>query len=304
MKYRVLGKTGLRVSVIGLGTHQFSGEWAKAFQPAEVASLLSRARDLGINFLDTAECYGHHTVEGLLGQAMARNRADWLLATKFGHEQVPGAEKREAWSVAEVQRQLEDSLRALGTDYIDLYQFHSGGNAVFQNDKLWSMLNRQVEAGKVRFLGVSLAASLLQKGDMVQVRQAGEYNASVIQVLYNRLHTEAEREVLPFCEEQKLGVLARVPLAKGFLGGAYKPGAVFDKADTRSTFGEAFNEEQLRRVQEIREREVPAGQNMAQWALCWCLKPSAVSAVVVGCKSQEQLELNAAAADLAAEAGA
>ena len=83
MKYRTLGKTGLEVSVIGLGTHQFSGEWAKDFREEEVEALLGRGRQLGINFIDTAECYGDHTVESLLGRALAKCRGDWIVATKF-----------------------------------------------------------------------------------------------------------------------------------------------------------------------------------------------------------------------------
>jgi aryl-alcohol dehydrogenase-like predicted oxidoreductase len=298
MKYRPLGKTGLEVSVIGLGTHQFTGEWAKEFRESEVEALLEEARRLGINFLDTAECYGDHAVEELLGRAISRNRGDWIVATKFGHWHPSPAQKAEAWSAGEVLLQLDASLKALKTDRIDLYQFHSGSNEVFHNEELWAMLNRQVSAGKVRFLGVSLAAGLLQKGDLEQVHAAAEVNAGVIQVLYNRLHREAEEQVLPFCRERRIGVLARVPLAKGFLGGAYRPDAVFPENDTRAAYGREFNRAQLKMVEQIRRQEVPPGQNMAQWALAWCLKHPAVSSVVVGCKSLEQVQSNAAAAEL------
>lgn len=299
MKYRPLGKTGLQVSVIGLGTHQFAGEWGKTFSQLEVTALLQRALALGVNFIDTAECYGDHAVEGMLADALRLDRARWVLATKFGHRRSPGATQlQDAWSAGEVQKQLEDSLTALRTDYIDLYQFHSGSNAAFQNQELWSMLHKQVAAGKIRFLGVSLAASLLHQGDLAQLRGAEAVNAPVVQVVYNRLQTEAEREVLPFCQQHRLGVLARVPLAKGFLAGTYAPGTVFDPQDTRAAFGADFNEQQLQRARHIRETEVPPGQNMAQWALAWCLKHPALSAALVGCKSGAQLELNAAAADL------
>ncbi len=298
MKYRPLGNTGVTVSVVGLGTHQFSGEWGKEFDVAEVRSLLWRARELGINLLDTAECYGDHQVEALIGQSISANRPEWFIATKFGHAYSAGPEKVEAWSAAEVQRQLEASLRALKTECIDLYQFHSGSNDVFHNDELWAMLNAQVRAGKIRFLGLSLSAAVVQRHDTSQISRADSVGVRVIQALYNRLHAEAEQEVIPFCERQGFGLLARVPLAKGFLAGAYQPGAVFAPNDTRAQFGREFNDQQLKRVQEIKEREVPPGQNMAQWALAWCLRKPAVSAVIVGCKSPGQLELNAAAAAL------
>src|SRR5437870_1421405 len=267
MKYRTLGRTGLEVSVIGLVTHLFSGEWAKEFSAAEVDQLLGRARELGINFIDTAECYGDHAVERVIGQSISRNRGDWILATKFGHRYVSPSEKTEAWSPEQVLQQLGNSLRALQTDYLDLYQFHSGGNEVFNNDGLWTMLNDQVRAGKVRHLGISLSASLVQKNDLQQLNSAKNVHAQVLQVLYNRLFREAERHILPFCKQHQLGVLARVPLAKGFLSGAYKPGTTFVPGDIRSQYNATFNDEQLRQVEEIKQREVPPGQNMAQWAL-------------------------------------
>ena len=299
MKYRALGKTGVKVSVISVGTHQFSGEWAQSFSAPEVAAMLDRARELGINLLDTAECYGDHAVEALVGEAIQKNRGDWLIATKFGHAYLDGSPKKsEAWTAAQVQKQLEDSLKALRTDRIDLYQFHSGTNKDFENEELWTMLNAQVRAGKIRFLGVSLSADVLLKDDLKQLHAATRVGASVIQVVYNRLQRKAEETVLPYCERENLGVLVRVALAKGFLSGNYKPGAVFSKDDTRSTYSQQFNDGQLRLVEEIKAREVPPGQNMAQWALAWCLKQKAVSSVIAGCKNVKQLEANAVAADV------
>ena len=296
MKYRTLGKTGLEVSVIGLGTHQFSGEWAKEFSQAEVDQVLGRAHELGINFMDTAECYGDHAVESLIGKGIKNRRADWIVATKFGHAYAGSTQKTDAWAADQVRRQLEDSLRALQTDYIDLYQFHSGGNEVFQNEKLWAMLHEQVRAGKIRLLGLSLAADLMLKNDLQQLHAAPKVNVSAVQIVYNRLQSKAKEQVLPICQAQQLGVLARVPLAKGFLGGNYRPGAVFPENDTRSAYGAEFNNQQLELVEKIRREELPPGQNMAQWALAWCLKNPAVSSVIVGCKDIAQLESNAGAA--------
>jgi len=300
MRFRALGKTGLQVSVISLGTHQFSGEWAKAFAKEEVVQILDRACALDVNFIDTAECYGDHAVESMIGESIKGRRSDWIIATKFGHCYPAPSQKVEAWSPAQVQRQLEDSLKALQTEYIDIYQFHSGSNEAFDNDELWTMLNNQVRAGKIRFLGISLAGGLIAKNDFEQIRSAPKVNASVVQVVYNRLHREVESDILPYCESQGLGVLARIPLAKGFLGGAYRPGAVFPSNDNRSSYSTQFNDEQLRRVEEIKKTELPPGQNMAQWALAWCLKHPAVSSVIVGCKSLEQLEANTEAAELTA----
>ena len=299
MKYRTLGSTGLKVSVIGLGTHQFSGEWARQFSAAEVSQILDRAHQLGINLIDTAECYGDHSVEKLIGQSIKNNRDQWIVGTKFGHRYGESAQKVDAWSAADVLHQLDQSLEALGTDHIDLYQFHSGTNEVFNNEELWEMLGDQVRAGKVRHLGISLGAELMKQNDLQQLHSALRVKAGFVQILYNRLFPEAEVEVIPFCQKNQLGVLARVPLAKGFLSGVYQPGTTFVSEDIRSHYNRSFNDEQLKLVDRIKKQEVPPGQNMAQWALAWCLKNMAVSGVLVGCKSVAQLELNAAASDLA-----
>lgn len=136
MKYRKLGKTGLKVSVIGVGTWQFGGEWGKNFTQLEVDQILDRARDLGINLIDTAECYGDHLSEILIGNAIKKNRKDWIIATKFGHSFDGHLQRGSHWTPQEVLKQLEDSLKALQTDAIDLYQFHSGDVEEIKNNEV------------------------------------------------------------------------------------------------------------------------------------------------------------------------
>jgi myo-inositol catabolism protein IolS len=299
MQYRPLGKTGINVSVITLGTHQFSGEWAKKFLQVEVDKMISVAGELGINCLDTAECYGDHTVEAIISGAIHGHRKDWIIATKFGHRfegdnRGDPVKKIGAWSATEVLKQLEDSLRALRTDFIDVYQFHSGTNADFENEGLWKMLGEQVHAGKIRHLGISVGGELTAKHDTAQIQRAPEVGASVVQMVYNRLKNEAVDDALPLAKSLDLGVFARVPLAKGFLSGHYQPGATFPAEDVRSTYSQEFNDGLLREIEIIQKTEVPAGANMAQWALAWCLKNDAVASVIVGCKDEEQVRLNAA----------
>src|SRR3954447_6772624 len=131
MKYRRLGRTGIKVSVVGVGTWQFGGEWGKDFTQDEVDRMLRRAKDLGINLIDTAECYGDHLSESLIGNAIRGDRAAWVVATKFGHKYHGHLNRTDERSAADVHVQLEDSLRALKTDYIDVYQYHSVRNAEF-----------------------------------------------------------------------------------------------------------------------------------------------------------------------------
>jgi len=297
MKYRTLGKTGIEVSVVGVGTWQYGGEWAQDFTQEDVDAILGKAHELGINLIDTAECYGDHLSERLIGQAidnLGHQRSDWIIATKFGHKFNKTFDRDDAFDADSVRKQLEDSLEALQTDYIDLYQFHSGTNDHFSNDKLWSMLAEQVQAGRIRRLGVSISS----KRDAHQAQRASEVGVSVLQVLYNRIQQKpAEDGTLDEALKQNLGVLARVPLASGFLSGKYGVDHVFDAADVREAWFGDVKQEQLEQVQQVRA-EVPDGVPMAQWALAWCLKHPAVTSVIPGCRTVQQVESNAAAAEL------
>src|SRR3954454_6792370 len=144
MKYRRLGSTGLRASVIGMGTWQFGGEWAKDFSQGEADRMLERAKELGINLIDTAECYGDHTSESLIGNSIRPSeRGDWIIATKFGHHYKGFNDRDTVYDPADVVRQLEASLRSLKTDYVDLYQFHSGSDEQFNTPGLWETLREQ-----------------------------------------------------------------------------------------------------------------------------------------------------------------
>jgi aryl-alcohol dehydrogenase-like predicted oxidoreductase len=299
MKYRRFGRTGLKVSVVGVGTWQFGGEWGKQFTQPEADRILRRAKELGINLIDTAECYGDHASELLVGQAIRQDREDWIVATKFGHRFLGHLEREDQWSADEVRKQLEQSLQALQTEVIDLYQFHSGHDDSFDNEALWTMLDKQVEAGKIRFLGISVSSGIDPRH---QVARATAVGASTIQVVYNRLDRRPEEEVFPSCLEQDLGVLARIPLASGFLSGKYAPGMQFTAGDDlRSGWDPARVQERLEQVQEIQRGEVPPGVAMAPWALAWCLQHPAVTCVIPGCKSVEQVESNASAAGLVSE---
>jgi aryl-alcohol dehydrogenase-like predicted oxidoreductase len=298
MKYRVLGKTGLSVSTVGLGTWQFGGEWGKSYAPEDVQSLLFHAKGKGINFIDTAECYGDGLSESLIGRALRGQRHEWIIATKFGHKYNALFDRTPRWSASDMVEQLDRSLRNLQTDYIDLYQLHSPKDDFFDGAELWSKLHEQVKAGKVRHLGISIS----QNDSLLQAESCTRLGAQAIQVLYNRLDQNAERRVLPSASEQGLGVLARVPLASGFLSGRFKPGEthVFSPDEVR---GRWYGKEDVTRmvdeVARIRETEVPPGVALPTWALAFCLRNPAVTAVIPGMTSTAQIDANALAADLA-----
>ncbi|MFD0589612.1 aldo/keto reductase [Paenibacillus sp. GCM10027627] len=298
MKYRRLGSTDLNVSVVGIGTWQFGGEWGREYTQAEADAILDKGHELGINLIDTAECYGDHLSERLIGDYLSRrNREDWIVATKFGHHFHNLFTRTDVFDAEGVVKQLDASLQSLKLEYIDLYQFHSGPDASFDNDELWTTLDKQIEAGKIRFLGTSIGSN----DNLHQTDASSKVNSRTIQVVYNRLDRTPEERVFPSCERQDLGVLARVPLASGYLSGKYKPGAVFAGNDVRHRHDAEATKLKLAEVERIGREEVPQGVDMASWALAWCLKHPAVTSVIPGCKDPAQVESNAKAAELVTE---
>jgi aryl-alcohol dehydrogenase-like predicted oxidoreductase len=295
MKYRTLGRTGLRVSVIGLGTWQLGGEWGRDFGQAEVDAILDRAAEAGINLIDTAECYGDHLAERLVGDYLSRHERDrWIVATKFGHGFNGFMDRTDRFRPEEVRDQLIASLRALRTDRIDLYQFHSGSDEAFLDDGLRTVLEDARRSGMVRNLGVSICG----KGSEVQTREAFGRGYGVLQVVYNRLDPRAESDVFPHARRYGLGILARVPLASGFLSGKYNALDKFDAGDYRSTLGKEEIARRIHEAERIASEELPLGVSRVRWALAWCLRDPVVAAVIPGAKSPEQVAENASAADL------
>ncbi len=299
MKYRILGKSGLKVSVISLGTYQYGGSWGKEYIQKDVDSIFAAAEESGINFLDTAECYGvDNHAERLIGRAIEGKRDKWLVATKFGHERKEPQKNSPAWEVSRIQNQLETSLRLLKTDYIDLYQFHSGPDEIFDNDEIWTMLDKEKAKGKIRHLGISLNRTKSNNEDY-QTLNALKVGAEVIQLKYNRLERDAENKILPAAEKSGLGVIGRVALASGMLSGKYQSINEFSSAESRA---KKYKPELIKKLQleieEIIKNELPENVLLSQYALAWVLSNPAISCVIAGCKSAEQVKINAATADL------
>lgn len=288
------------VSVIGLGTWQFGGEWGQDYTQQEVDEVVEACRETGINLIDTAECYGDGVSERLVGNAVEQDREKWILATKFGHGYKGLVDRYQLWSAEEVSQQLDQSLVNLKTGYIDLYQFHSGGSEYFDNDDLWTMLDKRKRDGDIRHIGVSLTSRSAIRD--AQAPKAAAVGAEAVQVVYSRLDREAEDIVLPVCIKDNLSVLARVPLASGFLTGKYGGDTTFPEGDYRSGFSREKIKGMAAEVERIKADKVPEGTVLAAWALAWCLKHEAVACVIPGARNPGQLRANAAAVDLV-EAG-
>src|SRR4051794_34261914 len=189
MNYRRLGKTTLRVSVIGMGTWQLGGEWGKSFTIGEVDAMFDAAREHGINLIDTAECYGAHTSEALIGNAIQRDRDKWIVCTKFGHVFHGHLNRTDERKPEDAVKQLEESLRALKTDHVDLLQYHSIRDEEFDNEELQQTVIRLKEQGKVRHIGNSIGGN----AGPHQISQSAKAQVEVLQVIYNRLDKRPEQ---------------------------------------------------------------------------------------------------------------
>ncbi len=294
MHYRTLGSTGIAVSVVGLGTWQFGGEWGVSFTAGDVDAVMGAARDAGINLVDTAECYGDHLSERLIGERLQRERDAWVVATKFGHHFHDHMDRTRHWDGADATGQVEASLRALRTDYIDILQYHSPTDEEYGSDELNESLLRLKKSGKVRHLGLSVS----KNDNLRQVEEMPAKACEVLQIIYNRLDTTPEERVFPAAQRMDLGVLARVPLASGFLSGKYTSDSTFAAGDWRAEWSEEKRRSTDEALAAIEREEIPEGVPMAQWAIAWALKAPAVTAVIPGCKNVEQVASNAAAANL------
>ncbi len=291
MIYRKLGSTGIDVSVVGVGTWQFGGEWGVDFSAGEVDAILGAAKDAGMNLIDTAECYGDHLSERLIGERLHRERNSWIVASKFGHHYHGHQERTRHWDAVDVRLQVEESLRSLRTDYLDLLQFHSPKDEEFFNEDLWAELDRLKGDGLVRHLGLSVGSNT----NLRQVEAAPKAGCEALQIVYNRVDRAPEGDVLNAAAAADMGVMARVPLASGFLSGKYGADATFPDNDWRSKMAAEKREAILDEVEYVRTHELPEDAPLVEWALAWPLHNSAVTCVIPGCKNVEQVRSNARA---------
>ncbi len=301
MKYRPLGKSGLQVSEIGMGCWAIGGAVDVRGEPAgwgrtdDAISLrtLTEARDRGINFFDTADSYGCGHSEELVGKAFSGNRDEVIIATKGGNRVIPGEGWRKDFSPEWISQAIDASLRRLGTDYIDVYQIHSPAAGWKYTDELVAALERAREAGKIRFYGVSVS-NVPQGLDILN----GGRRCDVFQVVHNILERRAEERLFPASQKAGIGIITRVPLQSGFLTGKFSADTAFPPNDHRSLRNPPeVVREKVAKVERLRPVAEARGTSLARLALLYCLSPQAVSVVIPGAKTPEQIADNVAASD-------
>ena len=280
MRTRKLGKDGPDVPVICFGAWPIGGGMGEVDERQAIAATHA-AIDSGVTFIDTAE--GYRTSEEVLGRALEGRRDDVFLATKLSGDH----------SVEHIRNALTNSLKALRTDYVDLYQIH-GPKPEWPIEDTMGELVRFRDEGKVRYLGVSNFSA-----EQTEAASAhGLIHSS--QPRYNMIQRDAEESLLPYCLERGIGVIAHSPLAKGLLTGKYSAGHEFPEGDERHDhpyYGGSVMSTAFAVVDRLKGWASDHGQSLADLAIAWTLGHPAVTSSIVGAKTPEQARMNAASGD-------
>jgi aryl-alcohol dehydrogenase-like predicted oxidoreductase len=301
MEYRELGRTGWQVSAVSFGGWAIGGTWGPV-QDSDSLAALHRAVELGVNFFDTADVYGDGRSEQLLGQLRRDHRETIYIATKAGRRLDPHIAA--GYNRENLNRFVERSLTNLGMEALDLLQLHCPPPAVYYMPEVFGILDDLVQAGKVRYYGVSVEK-------VEEALKAIEYpNVHTVQIIFNMFRHRPAELFFEQAQKRRVGVLARVPLASGMLTGKLRPDTAFDRDDHRAfnRNGESFDRGEtfsgvdydvgLKAVAELEDIR-PAGMSMVQFALRWILMFEAVTCAIPGAKRPSQAEENISAADLA-----
>ena len=304
MRYNQLGRTGLFVSELCLGTMTFGGSeghWAAIGQLGQDAAdaLVRRALDSGINFIDTADVYSQGVAEEMLGRALQNlevKRSDVVIATKFYGTMGDGPNDRGA-SRGHIMDAVEASLERLQTDHIDLYQIHAT-DPVTPIDEMLRALDDLVSSGLVRYIGVSnWAAWRIMKAQGIADKQ-GWSRFETVQAYYTIAGRDLERELVPMMRDQQMGLLVWSPLAGGLLSGKYGPGSNGGPEGSRRLsfdFPPIDKDRAWTCVEVMRGIAERHGVSVARVALAWLLAQPPVTSVIIGAKNVEQLDDNIAA---------
>jgi len=295
MKYRRLGKTNLNISEISLGTWQVGGKWGSGFDHDNADQILNLAIDAGVNFIDTADVYEAGESEKAVGRVIKNRSEEIFIATKCGRQISPHV--NEGYTEAALRKYVEDSLRRLGVETIDLIQLHCPPTDVYYRPEIFGLFERLQTEGKIRHLGVSVEK-------IEQAIKAIEFeNVTTVQIIFNMFRQRPKERFFHDAKEKDVGVIVRVPLASGLLTGKYSSNTQFGEGDHRfgnrngewfdkgETFAGIPYETGLKAVSELKQL-FPNSENLARHALRWILDHEEVSCVIPGASRPEQVTQN------------
>ena len=296
MQYRKLGNSGLDISTVGIGTNNFG----RRMDLNATQKVIHKAIDLGINFFDTSNTYGNQLSEEYIGKTIPKDiRKNIIIATKFGMD-MGGVPNNIGASRKHILEQVDDSLKRLNSDYIDLYQIHVPDPHTPILETL-TTLNDLVRSGKVRYIGCSNFAGW-QIAQAMETSRKESLEAFVSnQPEYSMLNRSIETEILPACENYKLGILPFFPLANGFLTGKYKrnqpPPSGTRLSESAESANAYFTSKNFDIIEKLEQLANDASHTVTELAISWLLSNNNVSSVISGATKTSQLEINAKAAD-------
>ncbi|MDW3682265.1 aldo/keto reductase [Cupriavidus sp. CV2] len=302
MEYRRLGASNLKVSALCLGTMMFADQT----DVAEAGRIVDSARAHGVNFIDTADVYSKGGSERMVGKLLATDRHDWILASKLGNP-MQGAPNHSHYSRVWILREAEESLRRLGTDYLDILYLHRDYPGENLEEPVRAM-GDLIRAGKIRYWALSNFRGWRIAEVARLCDQLGVPRPVVCQPYYNLLNRMPEVEILPACQHFGLGVVPYSPIARGVLTGKYLPGqqppqdSRAGRADRRMMETE-FREESLVIAQTLKEHADGRGLKLGQFATAWVLANPIVSSVIAGPRTLAQFEDYFGAVAVAISAG-
>ena len=288
MEYRTLGKSGLNVSEIGFGAWAIGGDAWGEVDDMQSIKAMNHAFEMGINFFDTADVYGDGHSEKLVAQLVKGKRDQVIISTKgglLGHTRKPEPiyDKPE-----KVIKAFEDSLTRLGIDYIDVYFCHIWWHVEEETAAFLEAFERLKQAGKVRAVGVST-------DNFEYLKTFNRYHSiDVLQAEYSILNRAAEKEILPYCQQENIGVIVRGPLQKGLLTGKFTKETLFTGNDVRQHWERKWFEDQVDKIEMLKRFERD-DRTLGQLALQFVLSHPAISTAIPGAKTEKQVEENALA---------
>lgn len=289
MEYRRLGNSGLHVSALGIGTNSFGGR----ADEATTLRIIDAALEGGINFIDTANIYTNTESERIIGKALEGRRHEVVLATKAGLPRGEGPNERGA-SRYHLQKELEGSLKRLGTDYVDLYQIHTFDQYTPLEETLHA-LDDMVRAGKVRYIGASnyFAWELMKALGISELKGLNRFVS--LQVSYSLADRTPEREMIPLCLDQGLGIIPYFPLAGGILTGKYTSESQAPEGSRLAKeprFADKLQADKIELGQQVSALAAELGIAPGVLSIAWLMNKPAVSTVIVGASRVEQVTAN------------
>ncbi len=303
MRYRRFGNTDLVASEIGFGVWTVTAGWWGDYTDEDAVALLREALDLGVTFFDTADTYGAGRGETVLAKALAGEPRDRVvISTKFGYDFYTHTERRgqqerpQDWSPRFVRFALEQSLRRLNTDYIDLYQLHNARFDAIDRDDLFEQLESFKVAGKIRHYGVALGPAIgwLDEGIAAMTRR----KITSLQIIYNLLEQDPGRRFFPTARDRAVGIMVRVPHSSGLLEGKYTEGTRFAQGDHRRHRPREWLTRGLKKLERLAFLTEGRGRTIGQAALKFILAQPSVTTVLPNIYHSDQLREFAAASDL------